>query len=186
MKNLLIAIAFFTSFGLQSQALMGKFIELTNSRTELTLPKFEYAIFEIETEIEPKTEKDLVLSFPFLYKISPDGDFQFDLSKVKGKTLNLYFSSDNYAYLLLKNIPKNEVSNIIKILPAIRNIYEATCGFDCLELNNKKTYKRKVISVNTNDKTLRFIRKSNNKVSKSIYDILLFEADFYYEFDYQK
>ena len=101
--------------------------------------------------------------------------------------MNLYFHGEDYAYLVLKNIPKSELKKFIRIIPIVKIEWKATCGTDCFTVDQKRTYKRKILTVKNAESKIEYKKRKNEFVpSEIIKQIWLFDGKYYYEFEYKK
>ncbi|MDF0708493.1 hypothetical protein [Flagellimonas okinawensis] len=132
---------------------------MTKNKDEIKVPDFNYAIIYIETDLQKIEQKESGTIIPYQTLVEKNGNFKIDISELKGETLTLYFSSENYSYVILKNIPKSKLSEFIKVVPIVRNIWKPTCGHDCFTVDKKKTYKRKKITVDNGKNKTEFERK---------------------------
>jgi len=184
--NILI-LAMILSFGVYSQTHTGQFIELTKNRNEIKIPEFSYATLQIESEIEKIREVKDHNEYPYKIRIEKNGSFEIDTSKIKGEKLNLYFHGEDYAYLVLKNIPKSKLKEFIRIIPIVKIEWKATCGRDCFTVDQKRTYKRKILTVNNAELKIEYKKKKNEYVpSEIISQIWAPDGKYYYEFEYKK
>jgi hypothetical protein len=175
------------SFGVYSQTHFGQFIELTKNKNEIKIPEFSYATLQIESEIEKIRKVKDYNEYPYEVKIEKNGSFKIDTSKIKGERLNLYFEEDDYAYLVLKNIPKSKLAEFIRVIPIVKVVWKATCGIDCFTIDQKRTYKRKKLTVKNTESKIEYHKKKNESVpSEIIKEIWLFDGKYYYEFEYKK
>jgi len=132
---------------------------LTKNKDEVKIPEIAYGAIYIETEIEKLQWKENGSEIPYKIRVNKDGQFTLDVSELNGEFLTIYFSCDNYAHVVIKNIPKASLTEFTKILPVVKNIWKPTCGSDCLTVDKKRTYKRKTITVNNGTKKIVFQRK---------------------------
>ncbi|MBO0322771.1 hypothetical protein J0X14_10720 [Muricauda sp. CAU 1633] len=158
-ETFILIISLFLSFVVYSQTFNGQIIELTKNKDELKVPELDYATIYIETEYQKIEQKESGTIIPYETRIEKNGNFEIDLFGLKGETLTIYFSSKDYSYTVLKNIPKSKLSDFIKIIPIVENIWKPTCGHDCFTVDMKKTYKRKRISVDNGNEKIVFQRK---------------------------
>ncbi|MGB6268512.1 MAG: hypothetical protein WBF67_05820 [Olleya sp.] len=158
-RTYILILSLILSSGVYSQIFSGQIIELTKTKNEIKVPEFNYATIYIETELQKIEKKESGTIIPYETRIEKNGNFKIDISELKGEILTLYFSSENYSYVILKNIPKSKLSEFIKAIPIVKNIWKPTCGHDCFTVDKKKTYKRKSISVNNGENKTDFNRK---------------------------
>ena len=158
-RTFILILGLILSFGVYSQTYNGQIIELTKNKDEIKVPDFNYATIYIETELQKIEQKESGTIIPYKTRVEKNGNFEIDISELKGETLTLYFSSENYSYVILKNIPKSKLSDFIKIVPIVKNIWKPTCGHDCFTVDKKKTYKRKKITVDYGKNKTEFERK---------------------------
>jgi len=186
-RTSILILALILSFGVYSQTHRGQFIELTKNENEVKIPEFSYATLQIESDVEKIRPIKDYNEYPYEVRIEKNGSFEIDTSKIKGEKLNLYFHGEDYAYLVLKNIPKSKLKEIIKIIPIVKIVWKATCGKDCFTVDQKRTYKRKILTVNNTESKFEYKRKENEFVpSEIIKQIWLFDGKYYYEFEYKR
>lgn len=158
-RTFILVLGLILSFGVYSQTYNGQLIEVTKNNDEIKVPDLKNATIYIETEVQKIEQKENGTIIPYETRIEKNGNFHIDISGLKGDTLTLYFSSENYSYVILKNIPKPKLSEYIKVIPIVKNIWKPTCGHDCFTVDKKKTYKRKKITVDNGKNKIEFERK---------------------------
>ncbi|WP_420603553.1 hypothetical protein [Flagellimonas sp.] len=194
-QNFIFIFTLIMSFGAFSQTSNGQLIELTNNRDEIRLPTIDHGTIYIETEVEKLQWKKQGSKIPYQTRVGKDGYFILDVSELKGEYLTIYFSCDDYANVVIKNIPKASLKEYIKILPAIKNIWKSTCGRDCLTVDKKRTYKRKTITINNGINKMVFQRKimkpkihdeSGIEIPIPFMNIWPPDQIYWYEFEYNR
>jgi hypothetical protein len=186
----ILILSLILSFGVYSQTYKGQIIELTKNMYEIKVPNFDYATIYVETELQKiklKETENIIPKIPYETRIEKNGNFEIDISELKGEYLTLYFNSKNYSYMVLKNIPKSKLSDFIKVIPVIKNIWKPTCGRDCFTIDLKKTYKQKSIKVKTDQNQTEFKRKKNQIIPYEFErEIWFMDSEYYYEYEFKK
>lgn len=142
-----------------SQGANGQLIELTKNNDEIKLPDIEYGIIYVESELEKIQWKETRSEIPYQSIVGTNGSFTLDISDIQGEFLTIYFSCDDYAHIVLRNIPRKSFGEVTKIIPVIRNLWKPTCGSDCFTVNKRKTYKRKAFVVDIGSRKMVFKRQ---------------------------
>ena len=170
-RSFILLLSIILSNGVYAQTFKGVLIEITKDKDEIKIPYLEHAIIYVETETQKIISKtnpnsNEYSTIPYEKNVNNDGSFEIDISKLDGNLITLYFSSNKYAHIVIRDIPRNHLDDYIRILPAIKNIWKPTCGPDCFTVNKQKTYKRKRLIIKSNKTSLVFERKIINVKEK--------------------
>ena len=166
-----------------AQKISGQFIELTKQKNEIKIPDFNYSVFYIESDQEKIDLKEGFISPPYEIKIQDNGKFQINTKELKGGFFTIYFVSERYAYLILRNISKSELGKFLNILPAIKNEMKSDCGPDCFTVDEDKTYKRKEIKIDHNQNQFILKKTKNPYLSSQMQRKEWFiDSKYYYEY----
>lgn len=84
----------------------------------------------------------------------------------------------NYADFELKNVPLDKVQQAVEKLFVTKAFMIRSCGHDCFTVDNKRTYKKKSITVDNG--TLRYIirRTPERRPTNSPFDKVKYQTDF--------
>nr|WP_298997111.1 hypothetical protein [uncultured Allomuricauda sp.] len=173
-----------------AQIVGGQIVEMLESKDAIKIPRFANASFLIEWESEKiKTENGKTVA-PYEVEIGTSGKFEVDTGKINGSSLSLYLKSQNYAPIILRNIPKEKLVEFVRIIPITRIMHKAAGSFDSLwlEMDEKKTFKRKqLILVDESGKRKITLRKMENSFTAPSLERHepIFDSGFFYEFVYE-
>jgi hypothetical protein len=102
------------------------------------------------------------------------GKFDFSMSEIEklGDTLTFsisYFNVDNlnnYADFEIRNIPQDKLKEVLSQLYLTKAYWIPSCGKDCFTVNAKRTFRKKLIEVQTSYMTY-YMRRYPSKIRKS-------------------